>query len=59
MTFTDGSYFTGHWKDGHMHGRGQFVWKTGQKYKGDYHIGKKEGFGVYHYNKIKYYEGMW
>ena len=43
-----------------MHGRGMFVWnKAGRRYEGDYHIGKKEGFGKYYYNNSKWYEGMW
>lgn len=43
-----------------MHGKGTFTWKDGRVYVGDYHYGKKNGFGTFlDPNKRTKYEGNW
>jgi len=43
-----------------MHGYGEFTWKDGKKYIGNYTNDRKEGFGIYYWsNPVRVYIGFW
>ena len=35
-----------------MHGKGLSIWSDTRRYKGEYYMGKKEGYGEYTWFKI-------
>jgi len=50
----------GQWRYNSMHGYGEFHWKDGRIYSGYYVQDKKEGFGIYYWEKDnKAYVGFW
>ena len=60
MIFVDGSYYKGEFKNGKMHGFGQYNWKnTGHWYEGQYRENSREGKGKYYYNNSRFKEGKW
>lgn len=42
-----------------MHGQGEFKWKDGRRYVGEYHNDKKEGYGEFYWPTGKCYKGQW
>ncbi len=42
-----------------MIGVGQFTWKDGRIYNGDYKNDKKNGYGVYEWPDGRKYKGRW
>ena len=42
-----------------MHGSGEFHWKDGTSYSGEYQHGRKHGVGTFTYASKKRYEGHW
>ena len=56
--------YEGEWRDDVKHGTGEQEWIgsckwAGDKYKGDYSEGKRNGYGVYYYVNGDVYEGNW
>ena len=49
--------YTGNFKEGRMHGKGECVWKVGGSYKGDFREGFFEGIGVRTYKSGTIYKG--
>merc|ERR1712087_982708 len=60
-TNTDGSIYSGQWKDGFPHGDGE--WRAPppscESYVGEWKRGKKHGFGIQKYQHGDVYEGDW
>mmetsp|Transcript_12868 Transcript_12868/g.18659 ORF Transcript_12868/g.18659 Transcript_12868/m.18659 type:complete len:178 (-) Transcript_12868:226-759(-) len=59
-----GGKYTGEWKDGHMHGKGEFKFMREGKERGDRYVGewicsKQHGQGTYYYRNLDRYEGQW
>lgn len=42
-----------------MNGQGKVIWKNGKSYEGNFVDDIREGYGVYKYDDVKKYEGMW
>ena len=42
-----------------MHGRGILTSEDNKKYDGTFKEGKKDGFGVFHWNNDNMFEGYW
>ena len=42
-----------------MHGRGEYSWKDGRKYSGQYQFDKKHGYGEYTWADGRRYLGEW
>lgn len=42
-----------------MHGKGEYTWKDGRKYDGDYKDDLKDGYGIYHWADGRQYHGSW
>ena len=42
-----------------MHGKGEFIWKDGRTYIGDYKEDKKDGIGTFIWQDGRKYEGPW
>lgn len=42
-----------------MHGKGQYKWKDGRSYSGEYKYDKKHGFGTYTWADGRKYVGEW
>jgi hypothetical protein len=51
MTFKDGGFYIGDWKDGYGTGKGTYYWKDGQKYVGEFLNNKRQGYGIETYPK--------
>ncbi len=52
--------YSGLWVNGFPYGKGIYTWKNGNKYEGNYELGKKKGQGKYVFNLEKnFYEGAW
>ena len=47
MTWADGAFYEGEWKDNHAHGHGKFTHSIGDIYEGDWVRDKACGYGVY------------
>jgi len=45
MTFVNGDFYSGDFKNDLRNGKGEYVWKDGSKYVGDFIDDKKEGNG--------------
>ena len=51
--------YKGHWKDDLPHGDGHEIFGAGNShYEGEFVQGRKEGFGVYYWNKREFYSGV-
>ena len=48
---------TSRYKEGKMHGKGQFWWSTGNMYEGEYRNGKRNGRGVLRWATGDVYDG--
>ena len=46
MVFNDCAIYIGEFKDGQMHGKGEFSWPSGIKYKGQFKHGYIDGQGL-------------
>ncbi len=42
-----------------MHGRGEYTWRDGRRYEGEYQSDKKHGFGSYTWADGRKYVGEW
>jgi hypothetical protein len=52
--------YIGQWENNSMHGYGEFRWKDGKYYAGNYVEDRKEGFGIYYWtNPQRAYIGFW
>ena len=49
--------YIGEVKDGHPHGKGELVWKSGKSYDGEWQKGVINGFGIERFPNGSYYEG--
>lgn len=45
-TYSNGTSYSGQWKDGLMHGRGIFLWPDGRRFEGEWKEGKENGQGT-------------
>ncbi|KAJ8599051.1 hypothetical protein CTAYLR_009820, partial [Chrysophaeum taylorii] len=61
MTFPNGDYYHGEWKDNKMHGIGMYKYKkTDDIYSGNYCDGEKDGPGIYEFGKDQSrLDGIW
>ena len=57
--FHNGRIYKGEWKDGKIHGYGEFNWIEGKKYYGFYKYDLKDGFGFYYWPDDKFFVGFW
>ena len=48
--------FTGEWKDDKMHGKGEIVYKNGEKYVGEWRDNQKYGQGTYYFKNNDIFE---
>ncbi|KAI3437566.1 hypothetical protein D9Q98_000019 [Chlorella vulgaris] len=46
IRYGDGSAYYGEWRGGRMHGRGVFVWPSGDRYEGEWQEGLQAGTGT-------------
>ncbi|CAL1582800.1 unnamed protein product [Knipowitschia caucasica] len=58
------AYYTGHWQNGRVHGRGTMKWPDGQIYTGNFKNGVENGYGEClmpnkALNKADCYQGQW
>jgi hypothetical protein len=51
--------YNGEWKDGMMHGEGEYLFGDGKSYKGSFSNNNCEGFGIAEYPIGSSYEGQW
>jgi hypothetical protein len=51
--------YNGEWKDGKMHGEGEYLFSDGKGYKGSFKDNNCEGFGIAEYPIGSSYEGYW
>lgn len=58
LTFNNG-YYEGELKNGRIHGKGTYIWNSGDKYVGEWDNGNFNGFGTYYYSNGDRYEGQW
>ena len=49
--------YEGEFRDGKIHGRGNFFYANGNRYEGEWHDGKKHGRGTYTWTEGDRYEG--
>jgi hypothetical protein len=50
----------GYWQNSHLNGYGEFRWKDGRKYMGEFINNEREGFGIHKWpNTMKAYIGFW
>lgn len=47
------------WKENYMNGQGEYKWKDGRRYKGEYESDQKHGIGTYFFGDGRYYSGHW
>jgi hypothetical protein len=60
MSFKDGSYYEGNWKDGKRNGKGKYMYPSLNWYEGDWLNNKREGKGTMNWIKInEKYCGEW
>ena len=45
MIYSDGSKYTGGWKEDAYHGEGEYLGNDGSRYKGEWNYNKKHGYG--------------
>ena len=57
--YTNGSQYTGLWKDGKPHGKGIYTWADGNTYDGEWNDGKFDGKGTMTYKKGSTYNCVW
>ncbi|MCS5624183.1 MAG: hypothetical protein NZ735_09505 [Candidatus Marinimicrobia bacterium] len=58
MTYKDGSYYKGQWKDGKRDGHGKY-YKNGEFYEGNWKNDKFDGYGVLSIGGNVVYQGLW
>jgi hypothetical protein len=51
--------YSGEWKDGMMHGEGEYLFGDGKSYKGSFFNNNCEGYGIAEYPIGSTYEGRW
>lgn len=52
MRYPDGSYYSGDFEGGRMHGKGKYFWaSTGHWYEGEYKCNFRDGWGKYFYSE--------
>ena len=51
--------YEGEMKDGKPHGRGIYIWSSGNMYEGEWREGKQDGQGTYTWSSGEKYEGEW
>ncbi|PRW20830.1 Phosphatidylinositol 4-phosphate 5-kinase 2 isoform A [Chlorella sorokiniana] len=59
VQFGDGSAYYGEWRGGRMHGRGVFVWPTGERYEGEWSDGQECGTAMFTGAEGGTYYGSW
>ncbi|CAI2363812.1 unnamed protein product [Moneuplotes crassus] len=61
ITFPNGDSYKGQVNahTGEQHGQGTYLWKSGDKYIGQWKNGKPEGQGIMYYDDGDMYEGEW
>lgn len=58
-TQQDGSKYTGAWKDGQRHGKGQLILPSGERYVGEFRNDKQNGEGASSLQDGTKYSGAW
>ena len=53
------STYDGEYRAGKIHGRGIYVWSSGERYEGEWRDGKRHGRGTYSWPSGSRYEGQW
>lgn len=51
--------YTGDYFNDLKHGKGKFVWESGNYYEGQYFEDKRNGYGEMHWNDGTIYKGEW
>lgn len=59
VVFDDGAAYNGEWRNGKMHGRGVFLWPTGDRYEGEWKDGEQDGQGTFAAADGSVYYGGW
>lgn len=59
MVLSDGTVYTGGWKDGCPEGYGKSELTDGSVFEGEWRDGQKNGLGTYKWASGDYYEGLW
>ena len=57
--FSDGSQYSGEWRNYQFHGQGSFVFSNGDSYVGSWKEGKKHGQGTFQFQNGDIYRGDW
>ena len=57
--WNDGDVYTGEYVNGTRHGKGKFVFASGNYYDGEWADGKYQGHGIYHWNDGDEFDGEW
>ena len=58
-TYSDGTKYSGEWKDNKHHGKGTCNFSNGDRYEGEWKDHKKHGQGSYIYSNGGRYDGEW
>ncbi len=59
MSIYSNSTYIGETRDGWYHGKGEYTYASGVKYKGNFHKGQFHGEGTLIYQNGGYYKGIW
>ena len=59
LTFTNGTIYTGEFKNNLEHGQGETKYYNGNNYKGEYRNGQRNGVGTMKYTDGSIYMGEW
>ena len=55
----NGDKYVGEYKNGLMHGKGEFEFSSGSKYVGEFRNNTRDGHGTYIYSNGHKYVGLW
>lgn len=55
--YENGKYI-GYWKSGERHGKGTYIWNSGERYEGEWYNGYRHGKGKFYWNNGDWYYGV-